>query len=261
MHAGFSAPGLMGSRRAAHLRARGLAALLAGLLAGACTHEVPLPPVETVRLRVDWPAQALPHANLDGVDVQGLVFTPAQWPLEASLKKLTAGDLVGVVEAFDLRFKLSTLPAGALQDLFDQGFVPAYVRIENRGRAPRVFLPERLALQVDGTRQWPSAAPEELPTSMTAVDWRRTGLTLVVITVLVVLLAAQSRNRNVSSVGNLDLEPLTRASPPPAPSGPTAQDVLLTRRELAPGEAAEGLVLFRQEGRATDWRTARLVVN
>ena len=253
-------PAIAGARR---LRARCLAALLAGLLAGACTHEVPLPPVEAVRLRVDWPAQALPHSDLDGVDVQGLVFTPAQWPLEASLKKLTRGDLVGVIEAFDLRFKLSTLPGGALQELFDQGFVPAYVRVENRAGAPRRFLPERLALQVDGTRQWQPAAPEELPTSMTAVDWRRTGMTLIAITVLVVVLAAQSRNRNVSVAGNLNLEPLTRESPPApgGPAAPSAQDVLLTPRELAPGEAAEGLVLFRQEGAATDWRTARLVVN
>lgn len=236
---------------------RPLCLLLAAALLAACTRQTPLKPVETRVLRVDWAALHLPRLDQDGLVVQGVVFTPAQWPLEASAKRLLSGDFVGVLDAFDLTFSPRSIPDGVLSDLYDLGYVPAYVRVENPTAEPRPFFPGLVGLEVDGTTTWPAAAPDQLPAEVTEFDEvalaKGVGLAVVLVVVLVVGGAGLGNLRDFNGV-----TPTTVEEHPLKPGERTLTSVLLRPRTFQPGQTQEGVLLFHVIKRAADWRSARL---
>lgn len=243
---------------------------LAAFLAS-CTHEVPRESVPVRHYRVDWAASDAPVLRLGDLSVQGLVFTPAQWPLEASLKHLLAADFTGVIEGLDLHFHSSTVPAGALEELYGLGYLPAYVRVENSGSGPLLFDPRALSVRADSDTVLPAVAPEELPRSVSRIDWVKTGA-VVAVALLAVLVVAAARKGSSSDQVQGDVYVYPRFSTEPSPYGasggryeralpPAPRDTgLLRATTIAPGQAREGFVLFALGSGVQDWRTARLTL-
>jgi len=258
------------------LRPAALLTLAAFLFA--CTHEVPRETVAVRHYRVDWAAAHVPVLRLGGLTAQGVVLTPAQWPLEASLKNLLAADFTGVIEGLDLGFHSSTIPSGALEELHDEGYLPAYVRVENSGATPVHFDPRALSVRVDGDTVLPAVAPEDLPQPVRRIDWMQTGAVVVAVALLAILAVAarEGRSSNRPQVqGQIYINPQMFLEPHPfraererdraarmaASEPPAPRDAGLLRVEtLAPGEANEGFVLFTLAGGVRDWRTARLAL-
>lgn len=254
---------------------RRLAALwiLAAFLA-ACTRQEVRPPMEERSYRIDWERSGAPVLEARGLHVRGLLLTPRQWPLEGSLKRLFDGDFIGVFEALNLHFRSSTIPTGALEDLYSQGFVPAFVRVENTGKEMQLFSPPDVLTVRDqrGADLW-AASPEELPETATTMDWARTGLAVAGVALIVAAIAS-------GKGGNIDLRLIDAAarsgsrmialSMQPVETGRTPRDSALSASPLdrsllgvsllAPGEVREGVLLFRHRSHTVDWATAQLAL-
>lgn len=232
----------------------------------ACTHEVPRASVPVRHYRVDWAAADVPVLHRGGLLVQGLVFTPAQWPLEVSLKHLLAADFAGVIEGLDLRFHSSTVPTGALERLYEDGYLPAYVRVENSGQTPLSFHPQALSVRVDSDTMLPAVAPEELPRAQRRIDWPQVGSVVVAVALLAVLAVAAARDNGSGYTqlgGHVHINPdflsepyalpagLARGSSPGHTSTQVLPDTgLLRAATLAPGAVREGFVLSERAGLA-----------
>lgn len=232
----------------------------------ACTQQVPRESIEVRRYRVDWDALGAETLQWDGVAVRGVVLTPAQWPLEGSLKRLLDGDFLGVIDALELSFQPSTIPEGVLRELFDKGFLPAYLRVRNTADEPRVFTPLRLAVQVDGLVYLQPVQREELPRHLREIDWLRTGAAVAAVALIVVLLvvaAKEGRRSGSTPLYQLRLPgsgvPLEQ--PAIGPTSPPSDTGLLEEMTLQPGESREGFLLFGVPGAVQDWSTARLALN
>lgn len=236
----------------------------------ACTKTVRLPPEEIRHLKVDWEALNLEKHDAGGVILEGMAITPAQWPLEESARRLFRGDFAGFVDAFDFSFQSSRIPEGPLEDLFELGYLAAYVRIRNPGERPRSFLPGSVALEVDGSRYWRAVPPRDLPPSITEIDWERAGKAVLMVGLVVVLMALVIASGRRGRGGFYTTLPVprggggrrvtTRTSPEPVVKGPSKGKILLWDTVLQPGEAREGMLLFRVEGGVLNWATARLTV-
>lgn len=231
----------------------------------ACTRTVPRPAVEVRRYKVEWDKLEAQRFTLGaegtrGLEVRGLVLTPAQWPLEAGLTRLFEGDFTGFIEGLDLSFRSSRLPDGVLRDLYDAGFLPVYLRVRNPGPQPLVFEPIRLGVQLDGDKILLPVPVEDLPRAFRRMDWARTGMTVIVVLALVVLIAASARNDRRYPAGRPILHFRGGYSPrgPGAP-GPANRRGYLGRGTLRPGESREGILFFLLEQKAADWKTARLI--
>lgn len=252
------------------------AVTLAAFLA-ACTRQEVRPPVELRHFQVDWEHAGAQDLAAQDLRIQAVLLTPTQWPLEGSLKRLLHGDFMGVIDAFDLRFRSATIPSGILEDLYGRGFVPAYVRVENRAAEPRVFQPATaLTVQDRAGQELPAAEPEDLPRTFTRVDVQRTVLTAAVVVLVVAAIVAQRKGElnlgtpyvSPYSGGHGYVEVGVQApiggepggesgGPAPAP-GSGADRSLLRAEVLAPGEVREGVVLFRHKNATVDWGSARL---
>jgi hypothetical protein len=234
----------------------------------ACTRPVPREGVEVRRYRVEWDSLAAQVLALDGLEVRGVVLTPSRWPLERSLKRLFGGDVIGFVEGLELTFQPSRIPEGVLEDLFEAGFLPAYVRVRNTGDAPREFGPLWLAVAVDGERLLAPVAPAGLPETLARIDWESTGKGIVLVALLVAIVVLSAREGRsaggrvnlpgMHARGEVGMGSFPTATPP---AGPPSEEGLLKAGTLAPGEAREGMVFFRVGQPADDWSTARLIPN
>ena len=250
---------------------------LAAFLAACTTQEV-RPPVALRHFQVDWEHAGAQELTARDVRIRAVLLTPTQWPLEGSLKRLLQGDWVGVIDAFDLRFHSSTIPTGILEDLYGRGFVPAYVRVENRAAEARVFPPATLIVQDRAGQELPAAEPEDLPRTFTRVDVERTLLTVAAVALVVAAIVAQRKGE--LNLGTAYVPPYSSGhgyvevgvqapigsgsaaepSGPAAGAGTGADRSLLRAAVLAPGEAREGVVLFRHTNATVDWSSARLAI-
>ena len=268
-----------------------VAVLTLAVFCAACTSQQARPPLELHHFRVDWEHAGAQELDVQGVQVQALLLTPTQWPLEGSVKRLLQGDFIGVIDAFDLRFRSSTIPPGILEDLYDRGFVPAYLRVENRSTEGRAFQPSLLVVRDRAGQELPAADPQDLPATFTRVDMERTLLAAAgVVLVVVAIVAAQKGQLNLSGAGDIVIEPSTgpvyvgvqrrsaagvyvdasvgipaepgeTESSEGGPSAATGADRSLLRAEvLAPGEAREGVILFIHKNATVDWKSAVLTV-
>ena len=253
------------------LRTTFLLSLLAALLL-ACTHEVPRDSIQVRHYRVDWSRLNAPVLQQGSLAIRGILLTPAQWPLEASLKRLRAGDFEGVIDALDLRFHSSSIPSGVLQDLYDLGYIPAYVRIENRGTEPAWFDPRRLVVRINPWTALPRVGSHELPQTVTELDWQRTGAG-VALTALSLATGKdawegpgsdQSTGDDASYGGIPSLNLAGKLRDQVRGDSTTGSRLrpedggLLERQPVAPGNSVEGYVLFALIGPVPDWSQARL---
>lgn len=233
----------------------------------ACTRQVVRPPVPK-ELAVDWGALDPSRISWDGLEVEGVVLTPARWPLEGSLKNLLRLDFIGVIDAFDLRYHSSSLREDVLEKLFDEGYLPAYLRVKNGGAQPRGFLPARLVARADGETLFYPVPPGELPARFREMDWARTGLTLVLVALVVVLVVLGSREGGnfpsaATNTIRFDLPretALSRGAEGPAAAGAGGRSTagLLRGGILQPGEAREGFLFFRLNRMVADWGTVTI---
>lgn len=256
-------------------------ATLAAFLS-ACTRQEVRGPVEVRHYNVDWERSGAPTFEAQGLRVRGIVLTPTQWPLEGSLKRLFKGDFLGIIDAFDLRFHFSKIPSGVLEDLYGRGLVPAYLRVENAGAEARLFSPQDLlAVRDSAGSELAAADPGDLPRSFTRVDMERTLLAVAAVVLTVVVLIAGREGRidlntadvalrvpgriavDVSVQAQLESDSTAAGPDSAAGFGPgTGSDRSLLRAgALAPGEAREGIVLFRHRNLVVDWASARLVAH
>lgn len=238
----------------------------------ACTHQVAREKVGVREYRVEWEALKAPLLRWEGLEAQGVVLTPAQWPLETSLKRLMEFDLEGFIAGLDFSFHSSRIPTGVLEELFEEGYLPAYVRVENPGEEPRRFDPLQLAVNVDERVFMTPIYPEDLPATFKRIDWIRTGTAAIAMALVVVLLVAaakEGRSSHVPDIGRLDTGIFISSDRHPTPAAgdgaramsSTPEPGLLSHTVIAPRQVREGILLFRLEGPVRDWTTARLVLN
>jgi hypothetical protein len=254
-----------------------LIALLAlGALLLGCTRQVPREPLETRHYQIEWERLDPQRIETGELMAEAVPLTPRQWPLEASMRSLFQGDFIGVIDRFDLRFHSSKLEEEVLEDLFDEGYVPVYARITNRGAGPRRFLPSHTALTVDGTTLFWPVPPEALPEAFRKVDWAKTGVTVVVTALVVTLLVLAAASGRDSGSGDISgtvarmtgemaarspqiiLEAGRESASETAAGGVPDQRGLLANTELQPGESAEGFLFFLIDQPVLDWTTARV---
>ncbi len=235
--------------------------------AAACTKQVVRGPLETRHYAVDW--ENLPSQRIisGGLVVDAVVLTPSQWPLEASVKQLFSGEFEGVVENFDLSFHSSTLRDDMLERLFEEGFLPAYLRVRNMGDGEARFEPTRYVVRADRDIVYFPFPAQDLPGRFKEIDWARTGLTVLLAALVVVVLVASAKegssrrmpNFNVPSVRLYGRAPLGGGEAPGG--GPAPSDKGLLRAALlAPGEVLEGFLFFQMHDSVADWSTARLAL-
>lgn len=245
---------------------RFIALVLLSAFLFSCTKAVPRGGVETRHFRVAWEKLDAQVLNIGDLELRGVVLTPAQLPLEAGLSRLFEGDFIGFIDSLDLNFQASRLPDGVLQDLYDEGFLPAYLQVRNPGPSAIVFNPLRLAVNVDENLWLNPAAVDELPPSFRKTDWATTGLAVAAIVLVVVLLAMQNNSDrspvNLANIHGPDIRGIstfTRGDSGPLP--PPGEQGYLRETTLAPSEVREGIVFFKLGGSVADWTTARLVEN
>lgn len=257
--------------------------ILTAFVAG-CTQTVPRSDVEVRRYRVEWEKLDAQIFRLDGLEVRGVVLTPTQFPLETGMTRLLRGDFIGFMEGLNLSFHPSRIPSGVLQDLFDAGYLPAYVKIHNAKTPPLPFDPMRLGVKVDDSLRLSPVPPGQLPSAFKKIDWKRmakgfvVGVAMVtVVAGIVILLMAVTKGKvsvpgNISNPGTLGKSGGSgggrgaggargswiyqwSADAPPPTGG------LLLQETLSSGESREGIVFFRYRGGASDWTTARVTTN
>ena len=235
----------------------------------ACTRQIARGPLETRRFAVDWEALEPQTMRRGDLRIEGVVLTPAQWPLEASVKNLLKGDFLGVLTDLDLRFRPSTLRSDVLERLLEAGYVPAFLRVRNEGKQDAAFDPNWVFLRVDEETAFPPVPADGLPDLFQEIDWAATGFA-VVITALAIALVVVSRRNRSSIGGNVQLygRPGVIINPSGGsarrrfrgapPAGSTRG--LLRAEILPPGETREGFLFFRKEGWVADWKAVRLAL-
>ncbi len=237
-----------------------------------CTRQVPRAPLETRRFAVDWNGLDARRIEAAGLTIDGVVLTPAQWPLEASVKKLLQGDFVGVFEHLDLSFRPATLREDVLERLFDEGFVPAYLRVRNPGGKAALFDPSMVVVRADQKVALYPFPSERLPRRFQEIDWAEMGMGVVVVAMMVVLVAAGNRQRSYRprrSAGRVQTSVYVnvwgdgsgrRRSTGRRGIRESARDGrgLLRAKTLQPGESLEGFLFFQLDETVADWTTARI---
>ncbi|MEE8395808.1 MAG: hypothetical protein V3S29_07115 [bacterium] len=158
-----------------------------------CTRTVPREPLEKRTFQVDWDALDSRRTLVNGLAVDSIVLTPAQWPLEASVKRLFQLDFIGVFSDLDLTFRSGNLRSDVLRKLYGEGFLPAYVRVANHGRRPARFSPGDYAVRVDKERLFHPVPAGELPAKFSEIDWVGTGTAVVLAALFVVLAVAAAK--------------------------------------------------------------------
>ncbi|MCZ6646104.1 MAG: hypothetical protein O7B79_07675 [SAR324 cluster bacterium] len=246
---------------------RALAWLLIVLFAASCTRDVVRGPLEVRRYTVDWDSLPSRRTAVNGLVVDSVVLTPAQWPLEGSVKQLFAGNFQGVIENFDLSFHSSTLRDDMLERLFDKGFLPVLLRVRNEGQSGTVFEPSQFAVRADADTVFFSLPAEELPGHFKEIDWGKTGANVLLAALVVVVLVAAAKQGRSRGRGRLyvpgrlhvsgDLG-TGRGTAGAGAYGAPSNKGLLRRGKLAAGAVLEGFLFFRMDGPVTDWSTARL---
>ena len=252
------------------LQLRLIALVLLPAFLFACTRQVARGRLETRRFVVDWEALEPQRLQRGDLRIEGVVLTPAQWPLEASVKNLLKGDFLGVVTGLDLRFRPSTLRSDVLERLLEAGYVPAFLRVRNEGKQNAPFDPNWVFLRVDEETAFPPVPADGLPYLFREIDWAATGFAVVITALAVALVVVSQRNQRVSIGGNVQLSRLPGVFIPPsgasargrfrAASAAQSTRGLLRGEILPPGETREGFVFFRKEGLVADWKAVRLVL-
>lgn len=264
---------------------RMLAMVVAASLLVACTRSVARKPLEERHYRVDWEQMDSQQVRLpNGLIADGVPLTPAQWPLEGSLKRLGQLDFIGVFTDFDLRFSSSSLDHETLRNLFDEGYVPVLVRVRNPGAEPLFFSPVQLSLLADAETRLYTVPPEVLPERFSKVDWGRTaGAVLMSVLFVFVVLAAAKDGRSPSmnfvrfgseistdlahgaalesSAGRKSLDQgSTMGGEGQAGSMQEARKTpgVLYSASVAAGGQMEGFVFFQLDQTVVDWRTVQL---
>ena len=252
------------------LQLRLIALVLLPAFLFACTRQVARGPLKTRRFAVDWEALGPQRMQRGDLRIEGVVLTPAQWPLEASVKNLLKGDFLGVVTGLDLRFRPSTLRSDVLERLLEAGYVPAFLRVKNEGKQGAPFDPNWVFLRVDEQTAFPPVPADGLPDLFQEIDWAATGFAVVITALAVALIVVSQRNRRVSIGGGLHLrgQPGVFIASPRAPGrrrfrgAPRLESTrgLLRAEILPPGETREGFLFFRKEGLVADWKAVRLAL-
>ena len=253
-------------RRAMSPARRVLALLVLAAFLSACTKQVPRGAPEARHFQVDWEQLDKQRVEWQGWVIEGVPLTPSQWPLEGSLKSLFSGDFEGVIDRFDLRFHSSKLEGDVLEELYNAGYVPVYVRVSNDAAEARRFQPLLLSLEVDGGTRLFAVTPEELPATFSKTDWGAAG-TAVVVTTLTLMLVVLSANRGngggrpIIYAPRMQLEASGSVYRRGAAVDPGRPDTrgLLSAVEVAAGERTEGFLFFRLAGSVADWSSLRLM--
>ncbi|MCH7478297.1 MAG: hypothetical protein IIA14_09360 [SAR324 cluster bacterium] len=180
----------------------------------ACTRQVARGPLETRRFAVDWEALEPQRLQRGDLRIEGVVLTPAQWPLEASVKNLLKGDFLGVVTGLDLRFRPSTLRSDVLERLLEAGYVPAFLRVRNEGKQNAPFDPNWVFLRVDEETAFPPVPADGLPDLFQEIDWAATGFAVVITALAVALVVVSQRNPGFNRRERAIVRPAGRLHPP-----------------------------------------------
>ena len=247
---------------------RAIAALLVSSLLTSCTATKTRAPIETKTVSIDWahvPAQTL---DVGGATLQGLLLTPSQWPLEESMRRIFHGDLEGFITELSLTFRPSMIPDGVLQDLYDAGFIPAYVRLSNNSGQAVNFDPARVVVDVGNGVLLLPARPEELQARFTKFSGEKTGEAIgfaLLVVVLVLLIVAASKNGGGHfdpSIGpghgqESSNRPDTPTSKPNEPI--ISDDGLLRPMSISPNAYIEGVLLFHKPTESVNWNAAKLL--
>ena len=264
-----------------HRWLRPVATLLLVVLLAGCTRTVARVPMETRTLKVDWEQLKSGRLAHNSLVVESVPLTPAQWPLEASLKKLFQLDFTGVIEQFDLSFHSSKLESDVLKRLFDAGFLPVYMRVTNQGKRPVTFLPHRYAIEADQSTLLYPVSSLDLPDRFREIDWARTGATVVLSALLVVMVVLSGKEGRGGGFNARMVGETTRVGVDVAASGMAHEQArqnqlptqgggtvpgpsrrekgLLYTERLQPGEQREGFLFFKVDATVADWPSVRLI--
>ena len=242
--------------------------VLLAFLAG-CSKDVVRGPMETRHYSVNMEQLDAQRIAAGALEIESVVLTPAQWPLETSMKNLFQGDFIGVFDNFDLSFRSSRLRGDTLERLFDAGYLPAFVKVRNTGELVTLFSPGTLVVKADKDTEFYPVSAESLPGRFREIDWARTGVNVVLVALVVALVVASAKEGRSGGSGfirmtnpNLNLSGSRRGGRGRVRKAtqPSAKG-LLRGRALKPGESVEGFVFFQLDRTVADWTTARIGAN
>ena len=263
-----------------------LCALVAMFFLAGCMKTIERKPMQVQGFWIDWEKLNTQKIQLaGGVMAEGVVLTPAQLPLEASLKRLAQMDFVGFFQEFDISFTSSSLDHDVLQNLFAEGYVPALVRVHNPTQEPKFFAPMQINLMADGETTLLTVPPETLPDKFHRVDWGKTTVGIIVSLLIVFIILAslkdgkspridgffdmadagiraqQTEQQRQIATTAIAIESGEGAPPDTSNTSTTRQNTyqgMLTGVTLPPGGTAEGFVFFQLDSTVVDWRTVQL---
>ena len=96
------------------------------------------------------------------IPIEYLVYRSSQFPLADFFRGLKKGEYKEAFQRMDLRYRSSNFNNPALQELIDAGFIPVYVKIENKTVTPLSF-DEKSFVLVDGSKTLTPIAVTDLP--------------------------------------------------------------------------------------------------
>ena len=204
--------------------------------------------------------------KFDELTVGSMTFHPRTYPLEGFFTRIWAGEFRDAFKRMDFSYTSSNTDSEALSRVMEQGFVPVYFKIENRGTKP-IDLAKLNLQAVSGDVSRRPIDTKELPEYFSELDVKALGAnvynTAVVVGAAVVFVVVLSASYAVNTAvqGGIYMPQFAdqRVYNDVRKKTPLAyQDYLFEPTVLKEGMSAQGVLFFRFPKEKLDWNDLKL---
>ncbi len=219
----------------------------AHILNAGCIH---VSPNEVKTFELSSPS-ALSSADNTGVEIKYLVYKTSRLPLSLFFRRLKRGDYREAFQRMDFQYRGSNVKSEVLEDMLDAGFIPVYVKLENKGPVAMRFDVADFSLSENSTvlaalseEQLPHEFEHFSPQALVANVYN-TGVVIVGFAAImgVMVLSADKGNADLSGFGVPGTPEIYNSVQ--RTTKLEYQKYLLKSSSLKTGESAQGLLFFR----------------
>jgi hypothetical protein len=186
--------------------------------------------------------------------LQSLVYTESKLPLEEFFRRLTAGEFKKAFTSLDLRYRASNTDNKIMRELISDGFVPAYVRVQNISDKTQEISEKQFSI-TNGPIRAQAIQAEHIPREFKRINGKALAANVLNVGTVVVGMAAlvgvlvllkpsqfepsAGSGAGVGSDSNTKVFNQTHLT-----TEIDYRDLVIRKKTLAPGEMAEGLLIF-----------------
>lgn len=229
------------------------------LALGGCIH-VASEETRTVRVEKSQ-SGVLTQKSADGSTMNYLVYRDSILPLEQFFTRLKKGEYTRAFREINLNYRPANHDNEAMQELLDAGFVPVYVKIENKGTSNLDFDEKSFEMKCKGGSAKAFYAEylprefEHVNSKAIAANVYNVGVVIVGFGAVIVALIMASENKvprmdGMQVPGSMsDVKIVNSAT---KKHRVDYKNYLLTKTRLAPEHASEGLLFFQMDPSRSD---------